>query len=358
MNRRGLLTSMFASALPLDAAFGSRRLGLSITSYTHRWRGKYSSFKVPPFQDVLDVMDHIHGLGIGSLQIPVSGWTLDLAKRVRQTCESYDMTIEGSVKLPVNESDVGRFERELRTAREAGASVFRTAMGGRRYEVFTRHSDFMAWKISAKKAIALAEPVARRLQVKIGVENHKDWEVHELATTLKMVASEHIGACVDTGNSIALLEDPMSVVRELAPYAVTVHLKDIAVVTHEEGFQMSEVPLGQGCLDLPQIIFTLLEANPKLRMNLEMITRDPLIIPCLSLPYWASFPEKPGVDMASLLSWVKQRSVGKLPKISGLSQLEVLNQEEARIQSCLVHAGQKLGFDHDQVQKPDGQNER
>ncbi len=344
MNRRRLLTAMLAAASPLLAGPQHGRLGIVIASYSRRWRGKYSNIKSPPFRDALDVLDHIRGLGFGSLQIGVEGWTLEFAKKVRQTCESYNMSLEGSIRLPANEGDVTRFERELRTAREAGAVVFRSALGGRRYEVFTRREDFEAWKVRSLKSMTLAEPVARRLRVQIGIENHKDWELHELVAALESVSSGHIGACVDTGNSLALLEDPLEVVRTLAPYAVTVHLKDLAVQAYADGFQMNEVPLGQGSLDLPEILRILRAAKPQLLMHLEMMTRDPLDIPCLRQPYWATLPAKPGADLARTLAWVRDHAAQKLARISALSDAAVLDLEETNIKSSLAHAEGKLGL--------------
>lgn len=352
MNRRRLLSAMVATALPVWAVAGGPRLGLTTASYTRRWRGKYSSVANPPFRDVLDVMDHIRSLGLASLQVPVEGWAAELARQVRQTCESYDMTVEGSVKLPANAGDAGRFEKELRIARDAGASVFRSAMGGRRYEIFTSRQDFEAWKTGALKSLALAEPIARRLKVKIGIENHKDWELPELLAALKEVSSEFIGACVDTGNSLALLEDPHAVVEALAPYAVTVHLKDIAVKETAEGFQMAEVPLGQGSLDLKRMIAALLSARPDIQMHLEMITRDPLEIPCLKEDYWATLPNKPGLDLARTMIWIRGHAAEKLTRISSLSNEAVLKLEETHIESSLKYAGERLGFDHIQVRKP------
>ena len=85
MLRRHLLTStsvLLASGLmKLRGALAGRRLGLVIHSYSHRWHGKHSSIKHQAFHDVLDVMDHGRELGIGSLQIGVEGWSLDLAQK-------------------------------------------------------------------------------------------------------------------------------------------------------------------------------------------------------------------------------------------------------------------------------------
>ena len=48
--------------------------------------------------------------------------------------------------------------------------------------------------------------------------------------------SEFLGVCLDTGNNISLLDDPMDTVAKLAPFAVTTHFKDVAVKEYSEGF--------------------------------------------------------------------------------------------------------------------------
>src|SRR5207253_5553332 len=119
-------------------------------------------------------------------------------------------------------------------------------------------------------------------------ENHKDWRAPELLDILKRLSSQWVGVCVDTGNNIALLEEPTAVVEALAPHAISSHLKDMAVQEYEEGFLLSEVPLGEGFLDLKRMVAVLQKANPTIQFNLEMITRDPLKIPCLTSKYWAT----------------------------------------------------------------------
>ena len=319
-------------------------MGIVIHSYWKRWQGKYSNLKYPPFEHALDVLDHVRDLGVGALQTLVGGWTSEFAGKVRATCESYGMKLEGSITLPKNESDVARFEQEVRIAKEAGAMILRSAIGGRRYELFSSLEDFKHWKDGAFKSMQLAEPVARRQRVKMGIENHKDFHAAELAEMLGRLSSPHLGACVDTGNNIALLEDPMTVVETLAPYAVTTHIKDMAVQETTTGFLLSEVPLGEGILDLPRMLALLEKANPQVDYHLEMITRDPLDIPCLKPTYWATFPDQPGTDLARTLTMVRERKAAKLPKTTGLNIEETLDFEEANIVKCLRQAGDKLGF--------------
>ncbi len=326
-------------------------MGIVIHSYWKRWQGKYSSLKCPPFTTALDVLDHVRGLGVGGLQIMMNGWSSEMAGKVRDTRESYALFLEGSIGLPKNEGDVMRFEKELRLGKEAGASVFRSAMGGRRYEVFSSAEEFKRYKEGAWKSLQLAEPLARRHRVRIGIENHKDFHAAELAEMLQKLSSEHIGSCIDTGNSIALLEDPMQVVETLAPYAVTTHIKDMAVQECADGFLLSEVPLGEGILDLPRMLELFEKANPQVNHNLEMITRDPLDIPCLKPGYWATFPDKKGTELARTLAMVREKKAAKLPSVAGLGLEDALAFEEENILKCLSFACEKLGFDHKQTRK-------
>ena len=347
MTRRTFLSSSAAAAaiaLPTSAALRGKKMGIVIHSYWKRWQGKYSNLKYPPFEHALDVLDHVRDLGVGSLQTLVGGWSSEFAVKVRATCESYCMKLEGSIALPKNETDVGRFEQEVRIAKEAGASIFRSATGGRRYELFSSVEDFKHWKDGAFKSMQLAEPVAKRQRVKIGVENHKDFHAAELAEMLGRLNSPHIGACVDTGNSIALLEDPLTVVETLAPFAVTTHIKDMAVQETPSGFMLSEVPLGEGILDLPRMFALFEKYQPQVDYHLEMITRDSLDIPCLKPGYWATFPAKPGTDLARTLALVREHQAPKLPKTTGLNLEAALEFEETNIVKCLRQAGDKYGF--------------
>ncbi len=336
---------MLAVPESLRAALAGRRLGMVIHSFAHRWRSKHSSVKFRPFLDVLDVMDYLRDLGSSSLQIGVDGLTLDMAHEARASSESYDMRLEGIVSLPRSEGDVDRFTRDLRLGKEAGMSLFRIAAGGRRYETFSSRSAFETWLVSTRKTLELAESAARRQDVRLALENHKDFELHEQLATLRTISSPHLGVCLDTGNSLALLEDPMEVVRQLAPYTFTVHFKDIAVSPAEDGFHMAEVPLGKGMLNLPEIISTISRESPRAGFHLEMITRNPLHIPCLTEGYWASFPEKSGLQLSRTLQLVKTRAAAAaLPKLTDLPPDAIAAREEQNIVDCLAHASNALGF--------------
>ena len=177
----------------------------------------------------------------------------------------------------------------------------------------------------------------------IGVENHKDWTIEEMVPLMKRYGSEYLGACVDWGNNISLLDDPMELVEALAPFAVNSHIKDMAVQEYEDGFLLAEVPLGQGILDLKGMLAVIHKARPKVRFSLDMLTRNPLKIPCLTGKYWMTFPSRSGKHLARTLKMVKDNKTRKpLQWLDGLDREAQVRAEAANIAECVAYARDAL----------------
>ncbi|HKI70760.1 MAG TPA: sugar phosphate isomerase/epimerase family protein [Verrucomicrobiae bacterium] len=354
MTRRemlGLLASaapMLATATSLLGADGTKRkrLGVCTYSYNLHWKAAREGNPKARFHDPIEFLEYCHQLGAGGVQVAIGRRDAGYTTSLRTRAEALGMYLEGESSLPKQEPDVARFDAEIHAAKEAGAEVVRTALlGGRRYETFDSAEAFRQFAEQSWKSLTLAEPVARRHGIKLAVENHKDWRAPELVDILKRINSDYVGSCVDTGNNIALLEDPMESVEALAPFAFSTHLKDMAVQEYEDGFLLSEVPLGDGFLDLEKIIALLRNANPKIQFNLEMITRDPLKIPCLSPKYWATMKTVPARDLATTLAMVRRNAAKQpLPHTSGLDTEQQLALEDKNVRASFAHAGQHLGL--------------
>lgn len=351
MDRRAFIqrttAGAMAFAMPDMAGFGNEsRMGVVVHSYGNRWNSKTASASYPGFATALDLLDHCHQINAGGAQVVVNGWTADFAKNVRDKREKLGLYLEGSISLPKKPDDVAVFEQTVIRSKEAGAKVLRTVCSsGRRYENLHSSTAFDDMKTAAMASLKLAEPVLRKHKVKLGVENHKDWLAPELADMLKQLSSEWIGVTLDFGNNIALVEDPMAVVQTLAPYAFSTHVKDMGVEEYADGFLLSEVPLGKGMLDLPIMFALCRKYNPAVTFNLEMITRDPLEIPCLKTDYWATFGSVPGAELARMLRTVKQqKSATALPRVSQLSAEDRLAAEEKNIRACLAYSQATLGL--------------
>jgi len=354
MNRRELLYSIasgFAAATigGTCRAYDTKkvkkpRLGIADFSFNNRLRAERTGKTKSNLGDPLNFLDYCHNIGAGGIQMNIGVRDEAYTHKIRQKTEKYEMFIEGSTSLPRDEFSVEKFEAAVRSAKLAGAGVVRTAIGGRRYEQFDKVEQFKAFAEHTKQSLQFAEPVVAKHHVRLAIENHKDWRINQMLDLVKSLSSEYLGVCVDTGNSFALLEDPMTVVEAYAPYAFSVHLKDMAVAEYEDGFLLADVPLGQGVLDLARIIEILRKANPGIKFSLEMATRDALKVPCLTEKYWVTFENVPGSDLARALRYVRDNASVKqnLPKVDHLPIDKVVKIEEANIKQCLAFAKENL----------------
>ena len=254
------------------------------------------------------------------------------------------MYVEGIVGLPKDDKDVKCFEAELRFAKDCGVTVLRTvAVGDRRYEKFETKAAFDAAAKRGLEALVVAAPIVEKLKLRLAVENHKDFRILDMLDALKQFDHNHIGICLDTGNSVALLEQPLDVAKQFADWTFTTHLKDMAVADYDDGFLLSEVPLGEGFLDLKQIVALVNKSQPNVRWNLEMITRDPLRVPCLTPKYWKTMPEVSALDFSERLTVLrKKKSATPLPTVSKLNLAEQFKAEAANVQKCFQYAHDKL----------------
>ncbi len=290
-------------------------------------------------------LEHAHALGAGGAQVPLGVKDAAYLRGLRAKCEQYGMFLEAMIGPPAQAADLPRFEAQMRTAAQAGALAVRTVvMPGRRYERFASLDEFRQLEARALRSLELAAPVAEKLRLLLAVENHKDQRLDERIALLRKINSPWVGACVDTGNSLALLDDPLEVVRGLAPWAFSVHLKDQALAEYEEGFLLGDGPLGEGVLPLKEMVDVLRKAKPAVHFCLELITRDALRVPCLTEEYWATLGAVPGRDLARTMRLVRSRGRAELPRVSSLSPEEQVAREEDNLRRSLAWARRELGL--------------
>ena len=354
MNRRDALFSIAGGAAvsilgtparaPGFARSKGTQLGIAQFSYNIRLKAGRSGRAKIRLDDPLNFLDHCHEVGAGGVQMSIGVREETFASKLRHKAEAYGMFVEGSAGLPPSRSDVEKFEAVVRTAKQAGANVIRVAMGGRRYEQFDRAEQFRTFADRSQKSLQLGEPVAARHGMRLAIENHKDRRIPEMLEMLNHISSEYVGLCVDTGNSFALLEDPMATVEAYAPWALAAHLKDMALAEYEDGFLLADVPLGKGVLNLPEMVGIFRKANPGINFSLEMATRDPLQVPCLTEKYWATFEDVPGSDLARTLRYVRANASSKqiLPKVNHLPTDKLVRIEETNIKQSLAYAKEHL----------------
>ena len=85
--------------------------------------------------------------------------------------------------------------------------------------------------------------------------------------------------------------------------------------------------------------------RPDLRFSLEMITRDPLRIPCLTQDYWETLFEFPMTRTRPARDYVRERySKSPLPRITQLADAGQLSREDENVVASLRYARERLGL--------------
>jgi len=293
-----------------------------------------------------DIIEHCHNIGLYGVQAspPTDPEAL---KAFRQKLDSYQMTLICDPRLPQDANGVAAFEAQVKAYKEAGAIAFHAAMTNRRYEEITSVEMFKQRFEQSQKSIDLARPVLDKYKIPLAIENHKGWRSAEQAAWMKRVGSEYVGVCLDFGNNMSLCEVPEETLNNLLPYIVFAHIKDMAVQEYEDGFLLSEVPFGDGVVDLKMFVDTLRKKNPQMPIYLEMITRDPLKIPVYNDSYWRSFDDTysplPGRDLAKMLNLVRTKASKKpLPRTTGLSPEAQLKLEDDGNNQCIQYGRKNL----------------
>ncbi|MBC8354643.1 MAG: TIM barrel protein [Planctomycetes bacterium] len=348
MNRREALRLLAAGSSvmlpPALSAIGrdrSERTALGLVTYCCQFRRKMLAKATPSIRlfEPNTFLEHCISLGAGGMQIRLGVMDGNAAIGLRNQAEANGKYIEAIVSVPKDDSNLERFDAEMKTAAAVGAKAVRTTIiPGRRYEYFDSLKMFREFEARGQNSLERAAPIAERHRVPLAVENHKDHRTDQRVALFEQISSEFVGACVDTGNSFALLEDPVETAKALAPWAHSVHLKDQAVQTYEDGFLLADIPLGQGFIDLTKIVELLKAEKPHVHFSLELITRDPLKVPVLTGRYWRTLHDLPAEDLARTLTTVRDGATDNLQYISRLGPAEQLAQEDANVRASLDYA--------------------
>jgi sugar phosphate isomerase/epimerase len=153
-------------------------------------------------------------------------------------------------------------------ARELNTDLLRVFGGSERPGIDAERG--LEWIIGG---LAEAAPYAQEQGVVMVLENHGlfSGKAHLVRRIIETVGSPSLRANLDTGNFLLVNEDPLEAVRELAPLAAYVHLKDMRRVREEEsaehtyealdGSRYQGTVIGEGEVDILALIHVLRRAG-------------------------------------------------------------------------------------------------
>jgi 3-oxoisoapionate decarboxylase len=158
-------------------------------------------------------------------------------------------------------------------------------------------------------------PRAEALGVCLALENHQDATSDDLVRLAEMVGhSPAYGVTLDTGNALAVLEDPVEFARRVAPFVRHVHLKDYTLHLAPEGFRLVRCAAGAGVIDFPAILKVLGDNDAPLRTaellpGIEIAAQATRTIPFTNRDWWACYPRAHAAHLVPVLSlvWAQAR---------------------------------------------------
>lgn len=340
---------LFLQTAPRMGNYATGIFGLTHTSFRNRFRqyglsqGLGEEAEIPAEK----FLDLVKSYGVDGCQIRCSQLTsMDPAYlyRIKKSCEEKNLFLEISLE-PAHLENPEDFDNLAAFCQAAGAQWLKVGLSGTRFLTFASTSSWNEFAQRWKKAILQIEPILKKKRLRLGIENNLDWLGVELAGFLKSISSAQIGANIDMGNNLALLEDPVETAQLLAPYVMGAHLKDIALAQEEEGFWWREVPLGQGILPLPKLLETIRSSRSDVHFCLEMQTRDPLRVNYRSDAFWASFPSRDPDQVAKFESrYLANASATPPPRVSNMSSARAFASEDENLRRSVAYAKRTLGF--------------
>jgi sugar phosphate isomerase/epimerase len=193
----------------------------------------------------------------------------------------------------------------LRVAKAVGARSMRCYLGGTPDRLGPLPIE--AHMENTVKVFQSVRSQALDLGVKIALENHDgDMQAREVKTIIEESGPDFVGSCLDTGNPMWVVEDPMVSLEVLAPYVVTTHVRDSAVFEHPRGAAAQWVVLGEGNVDFVKFTAQFRKLCPTASIQMEVITgRPPRVIPYLERDFWNAFPKALASEFARFVALVK-----------------------------------------------------
>lgn len=194
---------------------------------------------------------------------------------VKKAAESNGLYLEYNVSFdaPCDPRVNSTVKDALLTANAIGANLVKYSLDIKRPRPLygtCMHPDVMTQLGERYNEFKANIPLMEELGLKIAIENHCDTYADEVIWLIEQLEHPMIGACIDTINSLLVLEGPEEAVNKLAPYAFCCHFCDNEVIVDADGTHSIGVAIGKGDIDCGKVLQTLKDKSPMDRVTFEI----------------------------------------------------------------------------------------
>ena len=162
-------------------------------------------------------------------------------RELRSLAGDLGITIETGIRG----SRLEKLRRNLAVTEALGASIIRAVLTDDGWEPDRNQ---------VLEILASVLPDLRAAGVTLAIENRFHYLPSQVAEMIGAMDDPHVAACLDVMNSITRFVGPSEAVAALAPYAVSVHIKDARIARERTGFRISGCAMGAGGVDVSGIL--------------------------------------------------------------------------------------------------------
>ena len=192
----------------------------------------------------------------------------------------------------------------LRVAEAVGSKVARCYQGSAR----DRNAEG-GLEARMKDTVRVCQSVRSRALdagVTIAIENHAgDMQGWQLVELIERAGKDYVGATMDSGNATWTLEDPLTNLEALAPYAVTTGIRDSMVWEDDRGAQVQWTAIGEGNVDFQAYVKRYAERCPRVPFQLEIISGFARPFPYYEDAFWEAYQDIRGREFARYVRLAK-----------------------------------------------------
>jgi len=214
---------------------------LGLGSYTYGWAIGVRGYEPVMPMTELDLLDRAVHHGVDLVQVcdnlPIHQFSAERLTHFNRQAMNAGIRVEvGSSRLTLP-----RVVEMIHLAKQVRSNLIRFVIDGPGFHPNSRE---------VIQTLREVEPLLDGLR--LGLENHDRFPARTLRSIMEEVNSERIGICLDTANSLGAGEGIRTVVSELGPFTINLHIKDFQIerVPHLMGFRVEGRPAGEGMLDL------------------------------------------------------------------------------------------------------------
>lgn len=143
--------------------------------------------------------------------------------------------------------------------------------------------------------------------VKIAIENHAgDMQAQELVDLIERAGADYVGATLDSGNATWTLEDPMTNLEILGPYAVSTGIRDSMMWEDGGSVKVAWTAMGEGLVDWKAYFDRYAEICPNAPVQLEIISGFNRPFAWQDRDFWKHYEGARGASFAGWLAMAKR----------------------------------------------------